>query len=65
MYIDKDKQSNFSIMELTREDIAELASILREFEYLIHKSDSVNDKTKGRMTMFSAKLRFQIIDILK
>lgn len=65
MYIDKDNQGYFSLMKITREEIEEFAAILREFEYLIQKSDTVALKTKGQMVLLSSKLRFQIIDAVR
>ena len=70
MYIDRDKNGKFSIMEMTREDISDLGAMLWEFEYLIQQG--MNSKgacplvrEKARMVMSSAMLRFKISDALK
>ncbi|MDR0681621.1 MAG: hypothetical protein LBG15_07230 [Dysgonamonadaceae bacterium] len=65
MYIDKDRNEHFSIMEMKKEEISELGVILREFESLIQESQTTNDRTKARMVLASTKLRFQIIDAVK
>ena len=65
MYIDKDTNGNFSIMEMTRAEMSDLGAMLREFEYLTQQSNTWNDKLKARMVMASAKWRFAIIDALK
>ncbi len=62
MYIDKDTSGNFSIMAISETDIKDLAAILFDFE---HSLSFLTDSEKARLNMFSAKIRFQIIDLLK
>jgi hypothetical protein len=64
MYADKDQSGKISLMEMTQDEIKNLASVLFEFEYLLGQS-TLPAREQGRLAMFSAKLRFQIIDILK
>jgi hypothetical protein len=64
MHTDKDANGNISIMEIPAEDAGDLATIFREFEYLIRKS-SLSDREQGRLTLLSAKMRFQLIDVMK
>ena len=63
MYIDKDRNEKISIMDLSLEDIRDMGSILLEFERLISAVD-ISDSEKARLSMLSAKIRFQIIDVL-
>ena len=64
MYIDKDRSEKISIMELSREDTRDIGVILLEFERLIGGAN-ISDGDKARLSMLSAKIRFQIIDVLK
>jgi hypothetical protein len=64
MYTDKDQSGNISVMGLSPADAKDIGAILFQFEYLIEKS-YLSDSEKGKLSMVSAKLRFQLIDALK
>ena len=65
MYADKDKEGNISLMEISREEANDLGSALFEFELMVNHSSTLSEREKGRLALFSAKLRFLIIDALK
>jgi hypothetical protein len=65
MYIDKDSSQIFSIMDIRYEELSKLSVILREFEFMIHRSDMIDDVEKGALSLLSARIRFKIIDALK
>jgi len=65
MYIDKDSQGKYSIIDISKMEIGELGAILREFECLIYKSEFTTESAKAAMILNSSKLRFLIIDALK
>jgi hypothetical protein len=52
-------------MDIRREELVKLSVILREFEYLIQSGNStIGDSEKGNLVLFSANIRFKIIDAL-
>jgi hypothetical protein len=65
MYADKDNKGNISIMEIGTEEAKDLASLLFEFEHLIHRYSILPEREQARMALVSAKLRFQLIEALK
>jgi hypothetical protein len=65
MYVDKDEKSNISIMEISESDAKDLASCLFEFEFMVNKYSILPESEQARLSMFSAKTRFLIIDALK
>ena len=64
MYIDKDDKSNYSIMELSEDEIILLKDLSYSFQYLIDRTTFSLDE-KAEMAMFCAKLNFAIKDTLK
>lgn len=65
MYTDKDKTGRIFIMEITPEEAKNIASLLFEFEHLINRYSALPERERAWMALVSAKLRFQLIDILK
>jgi hypothetical protein len=64
MYADKDISGKISFNEMNQDEVKDLASILFEFEHLIGTYSSLPEREQARLILFSAKLRFQIIDAL-
>jgi hypothetical protein len=65
MYADRDSTGHFSIMDIKGDEAGKLSKILREFEFLIqnYKGDiSTGDEERGATVLFSASVRFQIVD---
>jgi hypothetical protein len=65
MYADRDSTGHFSIMDIKGDEAGKPGKILREFEFLIqnYKGDiSTGDGEKGTMVLFSASVRFKIVD---
>jgi hypothetical protein len=65
MYTDKDKNGHISVMDLTNAEAKDLASLLFESEHLIVNYSSLPEREKAALSLFSARLRFKIIDSLK
>jgi|GEM_PF-5654810 len=64
MYIDKDKSGKISIMEVTEDEAKDIRAILFEFEKMVNHS-FLSESDQARLIMFSAKLRFGLIDVLE
>jgi len=60
MYLDKDTHGNISIMEISEQEISDIVTILYEFE---HTNSFLTEREKARLNLFSANLRFKIVDI--
>jgi hypothetical protein len=65
MYIDKDDKGNISIMEINNDEAKDFASLLFEFELRVEHFSAIPLRERGRLSLLSAKMRFQLIDILK
>jgi len=63
MYTDKDTSGNISIMKISKEEAQDIGTILLEFEQSI-KNCEMSDSERNRLSAFSSKLRFQLINIL-
>lgn len=60
MYLDKDNQGKISIMEISEQEISDIVTILYEFE---HTNSFLIEREKARLNLFSANIRFKIIEI--
>ena len=60
MYLDKDQQGKISIMEISGPEISDIVTILYEFEAA---GSFLTEREKARLNLFSAAIRFKIIDV--
>jgi len=65
MYADKDKSGLISMMEISQEDAKDLGSCLFEFEIMLKKYSSFPERERARLALFSAKIRFLLIEALQ
>jgi hypothetical protein len=64
MYTDKDDRGNISIMEISRDEAGDLASLLFEFEHLINRYSILPERERTSLAIVSNRLRFQLVEEL-